>query len=754
MNQYQITSQNRPVRVLYFVDESITYKQLVDLIDANLGLWGGRFNPIVPVKNGKVGTGYVEMLKHYDPDHVCYSKGVNEQVAKGIIGGNACEYERMEDDNWRRYAKGLNVYHLLGKYSRNHTLIVNEGLSRHDWPLAEFYKTNFGFGDTLLHYQEVLCDEISCHGVNDRNIHVLSQLLLQEGYLTNSDISSNGRSAPLFRPKNGWKPEVMEVVIAKDDTETADLLCYWNSALFDMGHSLFCTLEQFKTLIQDQRFFALLDKGRRNHRVDLASQTLTDQELSDLISKDLAAVNKNTMFQVRTRTAFPFEVDQEHTTWFRGSEPVQVHTMVSEEGIYYPPKLSFIDTVTDNFQHWAIDVTIDRAGEGSRQQLRFPRTANGRWLLPVQAVRVNLSRNLSAIIWSQTAWKETMTLRIPPFEHRLNQLLTLPFYQGAEHRSGFEKVRRSDDSNRLSGFFGLFHGHFATLEMFLGDKFWVDVFEECCKSERAAGDTITFSELLKQCKATMEREGFALDANAAPHHNTTNLTEGLKSTLEMLCGYRVFLKGYVLKCPNCASKFWYHLSEVGETFECKGCLSKNDIEVETPMAYKLNELIRKNMLHREVAPNGSISNRPDGNMTVIRTLLRLQARASESFEYSPQMNLHKSYNDVKPAGDLDIICLSKGRLFLGEAKHDSAAFKLEGRKSLNSLVEAVKALYPDQVVLSCTEDSTTSSQSNLNSAVEYVRDKIKDMAMPPTVEGIKLTAPDYGAFVSSMYFPN
>lgn len=754
MNQYQITSQNRPVRVLYFVDESATHKQLVDIIHANLGLWGGRYNPIVPVQDGKVADGYSDMLKHYDPDHVYYSKGVNEQVAKSAIDSNACEYERMGEDDWRRYAKGLNVYHLLAKYNRDHWLLLNDSIKGRSWPLADFHRINFGFGDTLLHHEMVLCEERSATLLGDTDTKDVLKHLAEDGCLTKSDLSSTGRTAPLLRPKNGWKPEVMEVVIAKDETGTEDLLYYWNCAQFDMGHCLYCTLEQFKTLIQDPHFFQLLDKGRRTHIIDLVSQTLTDQELSDLISTELSAAKRNTMFRVKARSAFPFVVEPEYTMWFRGSEPVQVHAMISEEGIYYPPKLSFIDTVADNFQHWVIDVSIDKAGNGARQQLRFPRTSDTRGLLSTMHSRVNRDRNVSLTMWSQTAWKETMTLRIPPFEHRLHQLLTHPFYQGAEQKSGYEKARRSDDSNRLSGFFGLFQGHFSSIETFLGDKFWVDVFEECCKSERAAGDTITFAALLQQCKETMARENFVLDGAAEPYHNTANLTQGLKETLEMLCGYRIFLKGYVLKCPNCASKFWYHLSEVGETYECKGCLTKGDVEVETQMAYKLNELVRTNMLRRQVDPNGKVTMQPDGNRTVIRTLVRLQARTSESFEYSPQMNLYQSFRDNDPAGDLDIICLSKGQLTIGEAKNDSAAFKDEQMKSLKTLVAAVKTLNPDRVVLACSVDSTTRSNSNLQNAVNYVRDETKDMTIPPTVEDILLNAPDYRPFVSSMYFPN
>lgn len=754
MNQYQITSQNRPVRVLYFVDESVSYRQLVDLIHSNLGLWGGRYNPIVPVKDGKVADGYSDMLEHLDPDHVYYSKGINEQVAKSAIDSNACEYEPMVENDWSRYAKGLNAYHLLSKYNRDHWLLLNDSIKGRSWTLADFHRINFGFGDTLLHYEMILCEERGATLLSDTDTKDVLKHMAEDGCLTKSDLSSLGRTAPLLRVKNGWKPEVMEVVIAKDETAVADLLYYWNCAQFDRGHCMYCTLEQFKTLIQDPHFFQVLDKGRKNHPVDLVSQSLTDLELAELISQDLTVMKRNTIFQVKAKSGFPFEVDPEHIMWFRGSEPVHVHTLVSEEGVYYPPKLSFIDDVADNLQHWVIDVSIDRAGNDGHQQMRFPRTANCRGLLMTKDIRVNRSHSVSVTMWSQTAWKEAITLRIPPFEIRLQQLLTLPFYKGAEHTSGYEKARRSDDSNRLSGFFGLFQGDFTSIETFLGDKFWVDVFEECCKSERAAGDTITFAALLQQCKETMARESFVLDGAAEPRHNTANLTQGLKETLEMLCGYRIFLKGYVLKCSNCASKFWYHLSEVGETYACKGCLTKGDVEVETQMAYKLNELVRTNMLHRQVDPNGKVTLRPDGNLTVIRTLVRLQGRSSESFEYSPQMNLYKTYSDTTPTGDLDIICLSKGQFIIGEAKTDSKAFNENGRKSLDSLVDAVKGLRPEQVVLACTVDTITKSKSNLRGAVEYVLDKVKDMVVPPKVEGIKLSEPDYRAFVSSMYFPN
>ncbi|MFZ1666750.1 MAG: hypothetical protein WAU08_15190 [Flavobacteriales bacterium] len=722
----------------------------MELIHANLGLWGGRYNPIIPVEGDKEPVDYLDMLKYYDPDHVYYTKSVGEHIAKGVVGGNACKYEQLDTERPGRNVEGLNIHYLLSKYNHNHVLILNESIKGRDWPLADYYRINFGFGDSLLYYEELLCAEYSSHGVNNSNVKVLSQLILQDGYLTRSDLSRSGRTSPKFRPKQGRTSDTVEIIIAKDETTTIDLLYHWNRTQFDTGQSLFCTLEQFKSLIQDPCFFRLLERMCQGRSISLVSSTLTNAELSELISTDLAAVKRAVMFHAGTSPLFPFEIDPNHTTWFRDGEPVQVHTMVSEEGIYYPPKLSFTDAVTDNSQHWVVDVSIDRAVSGTRHQMRFPRTENCQSLFSVQGVRVNHTRNMSLVMWSQRAGKETMTLRIPPFELRLNQMLTRPFYQGAEHQNGYETVRRSDDSNRLSGFFGLFHGHFSTMETFFHDKFWVGVFEECCKSERAVGDTIEFAYLLELCIAIMKDQGISFDDQEHPYHNMANLKEGLMQTLEELCNYRVFLKGYALKCPTCASRFWYHLSEFGETYECKGCLAKNDIPVESKMAYKLNELVRKNILQRQVEPKGKVWYKWDGNWTVVRTLLRLWSRDMSSFEYSPQMELYRNFHDSKPAGDLDILCISKGELIIGEAKQSSDLFAADNRKSLNSLIEVAKVVNPDHVVLSCS----TNKANRLTKEVAYVERALKSMSRVPKVEGIVLSEPDYGAFVGPMYFPN
>jgi hypothetical protein len=52
---FGIDSMARPRRLAFLVDPEACPRELVDsLFEANYGLWGGRFNPILPVREGEI----------------------------------------------------------------------------------------------------------------------------------------------------------------------------------------------------------------------------------------------------------------------------------------------------------------------------------------------------------------------------------------------------------------------------------------------------------------------------------------------------------------------------------------------------------------------------------------------------------------------------------------------------------------------------------------------------------------------------
>jgi hypothetical protein len=142
--------------------------------------------------------------------------------------------------------------------------------------------------------------------------------------------------------------------------------------------------------------------------------------------------------------------------------------------------------------------------------------------------------------------------------------------------------------------------------------------------------------------------------------------------------------------------FWYPIKEVSESVICKGCLEEFKLLIEPKFAYKLNDLIKNNIFQSKTSR--------DGNLTVIRTLVSMYSKSRQSFEYSPQINLFDNHHSNKPCSEIDIVCLSDGQFIIGEAKHNSTAFSADSNKSLKSLVEIAKAIYPDKIILSCYED--------------------------------------------------
>jgi len=52
------------------MDENSPYESLLSLIHINQKCWGGRYNPVVPVKDNIISDRWKEILKYYDSDYV------------------------------------------------------------------------------------------------------------------------------------------------------------------------------------------------------------------------------------------------------------------------------------------------------------------------------------------------------------------------------------------------------------------------------------------------------------------------------------------------------------------------------------------------------------------------------------------------------------------------------------------------------------------------------------------------------------
>jgi hypothetical protein len=162
----------------------------------------------------------------------------------------------------------------------------------------------------------------------------------------------------------------------------------------------------------------------------------------------------------------------------------------------------------------------------------------------------------------------------------------------------------------------------------------------------------------------------------------------LRQTLQWLVDARIFFQGVRFRCSRCGSAYWLEVSETRQETTCTGCRSIVSLRVEENWTYRLNSLVKSG-----VAQHGCLA--------VIWTLARLREEASTSFFYAPGLELYDQYEDETPAAELDLVCISDGRIVIGEVKTSADGFS---EKELRTLGECAKRIRPDIIVLAAFRD--------------------------------------------------
>ncbi len=112
------------------------------------------------------------------------------------------------------------------------------------------------------------------------------------------------------------------------------------------------------------------------------------------------------------------------------------------------------------------------------------------------------------------------------------------------------------------------------------------------------------------------------------------------------------------------------------------------VPVESVWRYRLNSLIRNGIaLH--------------GCVPVVSALRGLRERARESFIYTHGVALFKEYEDPRPEAEIDLLCISNGKLVCGEVKSSASEFT---REELAKLARVATDIRADQVAISALDD--------------------------------------------------
>lgn len=742
MNQYQIFCKPRHTRYMFFIDINYPYQKVIKLIHLNQRLWGGRYNPIIPLKDGAIMDGYLEVVKRYDPDFIFYSNDIKPEVIQRYRFFNPNGYYNLDEEPLKEDVLGVDACYFVSQFENKSSVLMPEGIWKTQSPLLEYYRINFGLTSNGIISDYEITKGFNQIKINPENFSDINRIIHEQKPINKAHLSKRNLNTIILRNLKYAHSSSFEIVIAKDKNSNQDLLYYWNRHLYQCRNIMYMTLEEVLLLTSDRYFGGVLYDLSSEDIIDIVSFSLTKKEIEELIVESFNKVAFHRKFRYKEILKFPFEVIDGKGLFEREyGEETSIQSLLSEENLLFIPKLSFTNKVGFYPQKWAADIQIKRISKPSQKLLNFPLTTDVRFILKGVEGRVNTKRNISFYIHNQLNTSSAVEINIPEFSDLLSQLIKKPVFQGTQMKTKYVEIGPHDSSNKMNSFIRTFNFDFNAIDEFFIDKFWVDIFETLCTSEKAAGDSISFNELLDRCVKIYDDNKVPLGKREETYRNLENLGLGLQEMLKILCDFGVFLQGFKVKCPKCSSIFWYQLKEAGRNINCKGCLDDYNMPIELKFSYKLNDLIKNNIFQSKT--------QRDGNLTVIRTLINLSSKRNHySFEYSSQINLYSDYHSKKPANEIDIVALVDGSLIIGEAKHDSKEFGSNNHKSLNSLIEVAKDIFPDKIIISCYKDE----HSRLDKAKKYLEFHFKHWEYSPEIEALVLREPDYFKLSGHGYF--
>jgi len=724
---------------MFLLDENTDSKELRELMTKCMRLWGGRFNPIIPISNNSISQNWKEFMSRFDQDYIYYSAGVDLDFALGLINEinlHPIELLSLEDESGN--IKGVNSKYLLPILKDPHFFF--KASSIWDWKssLKEYYNFNYLL-DEGYSIENNLLGKHQLININKDNIGDLDKIL-HEKHVTNYSYLSTINTAPrIFRIQNDVF-RAFELIVADDNNCFQELIYHWNKKCFEIGYqtlaSLFITIEQLDELIKTDWFKqTLFDHCGKENRIDIVSFSLSEDE-KETIRQKLQDYTKHSRFVITAPFQFPFDImDANGRNDLKSKERQVIQVNSSPEYFINLPPLSFAKEFYSNTQQYALEIDVSEIRSGKRNSKRFPINTKVEYFFRGGG-RIDESRRLMALVDETLHEKAILDFNNIDFFKNIEQIVTSPRTINKRTQPIYSDCVYNDGSNRLLQFLSLFQNSFSLIEDFLHDKFWNDLFLELTNNAKVEGDTIIFNDLYERCYKLMKEQGVEFGEHPDTRINIDNLKLGLKHTLQGLVEDKVFLVGYNSKCKKCSSKIWYSLSEITNKTICKGCSNENYFNVETPMAYKLNHLVKNN--YGMKSEKGVFV--PDGNLTAINTLIHLYNKArAGSFEYLPQIDVYESYKSGKPKTDLDVVSMVNGQLYIGECKHSSPLFFESSNKSLDNLLLLASTIKPDKVIISCTVDLN----NKLDKAVKYLNHGVSKWVNKPEIVGYLTYSPSY-----------
>lgn len=382
MNQFQIFSRPRHLRYMFFIDINYAHDKLLKLINDNQKIWGGRYNPIIPVKDGEIVEDYLKVIKNYDPDYIFYSNKVNPEVIERLCFFNPTGYVNLDEIPKKEDILGVNALYFVSQFENTSSILTPENTWKTNSVLLDYYLTNFGLGSNGYVGEDKITKNLIPIKITVDNFFTLNQIIHDHKPINRAELSKRNLNTKILRNLQFARYNSFEIVIAKDTTSIQDLLYYWNRELYQCHNIIYLTVEELVELTKDTYFGGVLYDLSIDQTIDVVSLTFTKEEVEKLINDHLNNIAFHRTFRYQDRLNFPFDVLDADGLFERdyGEQP-SLQTLLSEENLLFIPQLSFTEKVDFYPQKWAMDIQISQISKPSQKLINFPLTTDTRFIV-------------------------------------------------------------------------------------------------------------------------------------------------------------------------------------------------------------------------------------------------------------------------------------------------------------------------------------------------------------------------------------
>jgi hypothetical protein len=770
---FGVESRARPYRLAFLVDPGACPSELLDtLFETNYGLWGGRFNPIVPVIKGEIDEAFWSLLRYIDPDLVYTYTSLTQNTIDRID---------REIVPWRIEAHPA---HLAGPDPPPHfPPTTAEGFvkSRRVLPLLMSQQSGFASAvpPTLLTYFHDWKSPLNKELVTlvARNFGIIQERSFPpvNGEWARLQIQNNWTPLELFHclantpnllfpfqasaahaippPRIGTLREGYCILVG-ENAET--WLYFWNRIFLvrDYFRLRWNTLCLSPALLREENFVGRLREflkryahhfGDSPSSLTLQSFECSEDELAELSTRILDGLDVIPGSKKLVPGEFPSlstTRPEVYTSWGdattyqqstspesllsapRSRVPIDQGTWVMDLRIQYIPRFAFHGNevlswklprrlgVAEGFFHHRCRVDADYSFSVEMRQLEpfflrlpdeseiFHRAAG---IMDINSYDINLRHIVKEPKFRRLGlWDKGLYLNgilelfgglqsaSRFFEHSFWRSVFERLSLGTPEKEAglFERVRNGLDKKKLLIASQLGGGHAKPIE-------WLSrLVIRHARELQLRQDEISFSELESAFQEQRERfiaanpEFRTATSPEEIEEDQKSATADLLGVLQTLTDGGVLQQGLRIRCTNCGSRFWREMGSLHQKVSCDGCSATVPVPVESVWRYRLNSLVRNGIaLH--------------GCVPVISALRGLRERARQSFIYTHGVALFKDYGDATPEAEMDLLCISDGKLVCGEVKSSASEFT---REELGKLARIAADINADQVAISAFGD--------------------------------------------------